>query len=465
MRIVYLALMCLLMLLVVIGCGKVGVSKGVTSSMTPSASDTATPVITKQFVPLQGDVVNPERGFRYSFDDLDPDTDFSVYRSLGTSIVYSYVRLDRYRDSDLPQDFLDRVQSAFDALREGGVKVVLRFAYNFGPYPNSDPDASKEQILRHIDQLTPLLQRNADVIAWMHAGFIGAWGEWHTSTHGLDRDMTAKQEILYALLDALPSDRMVQLRYPWDIIRMFPNPLTEEQAFSGTYQSRVGFHNDCFLSSDTDVGTYDRQGRNTRAEDQAYLAQITQFTPAGGETCQVYPPLQKCDMAIKEMETLHFSDLNLSYHQRVLRNWQTEGCFEEIKQRLGYRLVLQEVSFPASVQPDSDLLIEVKLSNDGFAAPVNPRPLYLVLQGSDIFTFPVQGVDPRRWLPGNHAFTVSVALPASLPAGQYNLALWLPDHYETLRNDHDPRYSLRFANEGVWDEQHGWNVIGDIRVP
>ncbi len=418
---------------------------------------------TVTFTPIEGDVVNPERGFRYSFDDLRPDTDFSTYRMLGTSLVYSYVRLDDYRETDLPPELLQRVQDALDAVRAGGVKVILRFAYNFGPYPNSEPDASKEQILRHIEQLKPVLQRNADVIAWMHAGFIGAWGEWHTSTHGLDKDMQAKKEILYALLDALPQDRMVQLRYPWDIIRLFPEPLSGDQAFTGSPQARVGFHNDCFLSSETDVGTYDRGGRNTRQEDQAYLQQMTQFTPAGGETCQVYPPLQQCDVAIREMELLHFSDLNLSYHPRVIRNWQREGCFDEIQKRLGYRLVLEEAKFPVTLHPGMQLEVHVKLRNEGFAAPVNPRPIFLVLDGPTTLTFPLEDVDPRRWLPGEHTIRVRLDFPKSIPSGTYTLALWLPDPYETLRDD--PRYSIRFANENVWDEEHGWNVIGSVQIP
>ena len=41
------------------------------------------------------------------------------------------------------------------------------------------------------------------MIVWMEAGFIGAWGEWHTSTRGLDKDPGAKHEILEALQEPL----------------------------------------------------------------------------------------------------------------------------------------------------------------------------------------------------------------------------------------------------------------------
>ncbi len=223
---------------------------------TPTEAAPSAPLQTHTYPPLAGDVVNPERGFRYSFDTFEPaQENYSTYRLLGTSLVYVGVRLDNYREQDLPQAFLDSLDQALAAVREGGIKVVLRFQYNEGPWPNSEPDASLEQVLRHIAQLKPVLQKNADVIAWMHAGFIGAWGEWHTSTHGLDRDPAAKRAILEALADALPQ-RPILLRYPPDLMNLFPEPLTAEQAFGDTLQARLGFHNDCFLSSDTDVGTY-----------------------------------------------------------------------------------------------------------------------------------------------------------------------------------------------------------------
>lgn len=426
-----------------------------------SGTTTQAELQTLAYRPLEGDVVNPERGFRHSMDRLDPNTDYSVYRTLGSSLIFSYVRLDDYRTRELPPELLEELDAALGALRRGGVKVVLRFSYNFGPYPKSEPDAPLDWILRHIQQLKPVLQKNADVIAWLHAGFIGAWGEWHTSTHGLDRDMNAKRAILEALADALPSDRFILLRYPPDLMTLFPQPLTAEQAFSGSLQARLGFHNDCFLSSDTDIGTYPG-GEFSREKAIAYLSQITQFTPADGETCQVYPKLQACATAIQEMETLHWTGLNISYHKQVIRNWQREGCFEEIQKRLGYRLVMEEATFPAQVRRGGDFPIAWKLRNEGFAAPLNPRPLFLVLAGPVVHTARLEGVDPRRWLPGRWEVSTSVKLPGDLPEGEYRVALWLPDGYESLRND--PRYSIRFANEGTWEESTGWNVLGTVRV-
>jgi len=56
----------------------------------------------------------------------------------------------------------------------------------------------------------------------MQEGFIGTWGEWYYTTNyasPLDQSVnsaqqTARNTISAALLDALPSTRMIQLRTP-----------------------------------------------------------------------------------------------------------------------------------------------------------------------------------------------------------------------------------------------------------
>jgi hypothetical protein len=414
-------------------------------------------LVTKTYTPNDAIITNPERGFRFPAE-INATSSFSTYyEAMGVSLVHAYVRLDDYREDDLPQSLLDDLTIGFTNMRNSGVKVVLRFAYNFGPYPDSEPDASKEQILRHIEQLTPILQENADVIAWLQAGFIGAWGEWHTSTNGLD-NLNAKQEILFALLDALPENRSVQVRYPSDIIEMFPEPLT---AFGDSRQARVGFHNDCFLSSETDVGTYEKSGEITIERDQDYLANLGRFTPTGGETCAVFPPRTDCETALKEMELLRFTEINQSYHARVVKGWQRQGCFEEMQKRLGYRLVLKSASFNEVVDAGGTLELSVELENQGFASLINPRPVIAVLDGPERIELRVS-VDPRTWEPGASSFSEALSLPASLEKGTYTLALWLPDAFDTLRDN--PRYAVQFANLNTWDAEKGYNVLGTIMV-
>ena len=44
-----------------------------------------------------------------------------------------------------------------------------------------------------------------------------------------------------------------------------------------------------------------------------------------------------------------------------------------------------------------------------------------------------------------------------MPAGEYELYLNLPDPEVTLYNN--PAYSIRLANENVWDETTGYNKL------
>ncbi len=421
---------------------------------TPASSSPEPDSVSHTYAYSDASLLNPERGFFTPYE-LPSPAGFSSVRITGNTLVHLNIRLDDYRESDLPEEMLNGLQTNFNDIREAGVKAIIRFAYNKGPYPDSEPDASKSQILKHIQQLTPLLQNNTDVIVWVEAGFIGAWGEWHTSTNGLD-NIQDKQDILNALLTAIP-DRFVQVRYPANIIEMYPNP--DDAVTAG-----VAHHNDCFLSSETDVGTYERNGENTIERDQKYLAELTLYTPMSGETCAPFPPRSECTNALHEMELLHFSAINEAYHKGILRSWEEGGCLQEINDRMGYRLSLTSADFNERVRPGGLLNLNVNLQNTGFTSIVNERPLYVVLVGRDgIPPYATKlELDPRTWQPGGSSFTASIRLPSDMEEGEYNLALWLPDGSETLQAN--PLYAVQFANENIWDESTGYNILGTIAV-
>ena len=424
-------------------------------------------LVTHTYISSDAPLLNPERGFFTPYE-LPGPVGFSPVRATGNTLVHLNIRLDDWRETDIPQDVLEGLDSNFADIRDAGVKAIIRYSYNAGPYPDTEPDASKTQILRHIQQLEPFLRSNADVIAWLEAGFIGAWGEWHTSTNGLD-NLTDKQDILFALLKTLPETRMVQVRYPANILEMFPEVLTQEQAYDGSNQSRVAHHNDCFLSSETDVGTYERDGVVTIERDQAYLAELTRFTPMSGETCAPFPPRSECTNAIQEMELLHFSAINEAYHKGIIRSWEEGGCMEEISNRMGYRISLASADFNEQVRPGGILNLTVNLQNTGFASIVNERPLYVGIipsppgreQGEGMYHV-LLDIDPRTWEPGSTTFTARLHIPSNAEDGEYQLAIWLPDAYESLRDN--PLYAIQFANENMWDESTGYNILGTISV-
>ena len=413
------------------------------------------------FSEASGEVDNPERGLSPPIESFAAHS-LADYRGTGVSIIRANGRLDPYRAQDLPPSLLELFDARMAQVRAAGLKLILRFSYNEGPYPVAEPDASLDWIKRHIAQLKPYLHKHGDVIAWMEAGFIGAWGEWHSSTNGLDHNPQAKREVLDALLDAVPPTRSVLLRSPADLAVLAEGPGRGGRLRRGPKVSRVGHHNDCFLASELDAGTYGR-GRRSIAQDKAMIADFGRVAPIGGETCMVNQPRSGCATALQELALLGFSELNIGYHPGVLDGWRAGGCFETIRSRLGYRLFVETVVLPQVLVTGQQARLTVRIRNSGFAAPLTARPVFLVLEGPQLHMVKLP-VDPRDWSPGrSHDVDVSADLPPDLAAGQYTMALWMPDASERLRTD--PRYAVRLANDGAWDGAAGYNrLIADIPV-
>ncbi|MBR1678933.1 MAG: DUF4832 domain-containing protein, partial [Bacteroidales bacterium] len=89
----------------------------------------------------------------------------------------------------------------------------------------------------------------------------------------------------------------------------------------------------------------------------------------------------------------------------------------------------------------------------------NPRDAELVLtdaSGKVVATWPLES-DPRYWMPGEKtSISRTVTLPDGL-SGSLTLYLNLPDPCETLHGN--PMFSIRLANEEVWDENTGYNLL------
>lgn len=411
---------------------------------------------TKAYTEDTTEFLNPERGFHGNADILN-ETDLSWIRTQGNSLARAYIRLDDYRNQSLPPHFLTRIGNSLALARSAGIKIILRFSYNFGI---GEDDAPLNRVEEHIQQLSPLFDEYQDVIAVLQAGFIGAWGEWHNSSNGLDTQEN-KTRVLTALLSALPVSRTVQLRYPGDIIDNFPDPLNITKAYSGSDIARVGHHNDCFLSSDDDVGTYwphDRQ-----EEFKTYLQQSTSFSPTGGETCQVSPEKHRtdCETTLSEMARFHWSYLNQDFYAPDINRWKSEGCYDEISRRLGYRYRLLGVTYDAQAQPGSNLEFEFEIINDGFSSLYNPRPLHVILSNQGGKRTFLVAEDVRPLLPSSgesKKITATVSLPHSMERGEYDVSLHLPDWAATLSPL--PEFSIRLANRNMWRQSTGYNQLG-----
>ena len=425
---------------------------------TPNGGDGSQNLQTVKYTSTKEDFFNPERGM-YTMVESNLTTPLSAARlntakNAKESLVQIVYYLKDRRNQALSTADLNKITTDLATVRQAGLKAILRFAYSSAA---TEPDAPLNIIEQHLNNLKPVLVQNKDVIACMQAGFIGAWGEWYYSSNGLNNN-ASRNEVLAKWLEVLPTDRFVQVRTP-AYKRNFTGiqtPLDASFAYKNSPQARIAHHNDAFMADETNMGTYEDV-----AKDKAYLAQEGLYTPIGGETARpssTTPP-SRGKAALDELKTLHWSFLHDGYDRVVLKQWEKDGVMDEIRMNLGYRLVLMRGKYSTQLTPGSDLNAILSIYNIGFAAMYNPRKVQLILRSKDATYIATLPDDPRTWKPRHLTnLTAKVQLPADIPAGDYQLLLFLPDAEPSIAARAD--YAVRLANKEMWEATTGYNNLG-----
>ena len=385
------------------------------------------------------------------------------------SIVLVHYYLSNYRTKEtIPDKVLNAFDEDMEVLRQKGLKAIIRFSYANGTYTSGGVESAKDATLdivkKHINQYKSHWQANADVIFCFQAGIVGAWGEWYyTDNFGnkQDRMNESRRAVVDALLEAVPADRMIQLRTPLFKTSYVGDTkaLTSEEAFTGTPRARLGQHNDAFLYDYDNMGTY-----TDTAKQKPWLAQETLYVPIGGETdiTDVNKAKQWAtyDKTIGEMSRLHWTFIQSGYATQTTDYWRENGTFDELNRRMGYRYQLVSGTYSDNVAAGSKMQVNLQIRNAGFAPLYNERPAYIVLKNGNK-TYPLKlASDPRRWLPNGVVTTVNeqLTVPSNVPSGTYQLYLYMPDAYSRLASD--PAYAVRMANTGVWESATGMNNLG-----
>lgn len=474
-------------------------------------------------------IYNPERGLRLEIavdikrgcdvwnHNLSGITDHLIaetqqYLSDSISLVQSYFYLHGYIGQDLDDQAFGTMDIYFKQLRELGQKAVLRFAYETG-WGADGP--TLDNLLRHTRQLKPFLEKNKDVIQVVQAGMIGAWGEWHSSKHGLEGSDESKRTILEHIMDMTPKDRYLQIRVP-STKNLIPKN-------SPVYQ-RLSFHDDMII-----IDPHPWDGNMHEGTD--FFAQIVKespYSPVDGElpwgtwSVNQDPDTPEAGWIIDGVRTArqlfleHFTSLSAIHNYKEKRgdgnglfsmmHWKEtpitldylekhhmpisscyfekkdgtrveRNAFDYIRDHLGYRLELQQLVFGNQIKKNADVSLELTLMNRGFSTLFNEHPVYFVLidQQGEVYEFKTDA-DVNKFQPYDpgdkmcetliHSIRGTVRL-SSLPMGKYKLGLWIPDGDERLK--YKERYAIRCANGDVkwWtssDKKYGINILSEFKV-
>jgi hypothetical protein len=148
----------------------------------------------------------------------------------------------------------------------------------------------------------------------------------------------------------------------------------------------------------------------------------------------------------------HVSSFNAK-SSPVPREWKP--LVDDWLRKMGYRLVLRKLAYPARVQPNGALPFETWWENKGVAPCYEDFALALRLVGPKRTLVRLTDARIPSWLPGDALYDGRVFLPRDVPEGPYELQLGIVD-----RETREPR--VRLAIEGRAPD--GWYPIGPITV-
>ncbi len=379
----------------------------------------------------------------------DQSTDLVERRiSTGKSLVLLLIDLRHETDTDtLPPELIELVDTALGELDASGTKAIVRVRYRPTDNPIwDDREPTPPRMLNHLEQLAVPINANRSAVAFVEAGFVGPWGEWHTSEYD---NLQFSQQLLDAWTTAFPGG-MVNVRRP---------ELKHDAGLTESQLASVGYYNDCFLRDETHSGTY--QGTPEEIAAQKNSVTSDSLVPIGGEECGITEDASyqamitdsggECSYGIEQLEAYGFSYLNdrlTGTHWRPA--WEAASCWETLSgdgvlQRLGYRFRVLEVEHEPSVAAGSPTTFSFTVTNDGFGRTYSDQAVEVVLSqgGEVVLAEPVEGTDPRDWAPGEEIqFSSTVEIPDGL-TGEYVLGLRLSDPHSP-----SPLHAIRFANTG-----------------
>ncbi len=434
---------------------------------------------------------NPERGFYRNYYGAPDAAELNSYKANKTTLYRPIYNIRPFINSPFSVAFLNQLNDDAAAFRLVGAKIMPAFQYSDGTQtPN---DATTNVILSHLEQLRPYLNDNKDVVTLLPSGFVGDYGEFTVSdnnnisfvtnapfissgdptlsdlNNGAGRFVVNQntRDIVNKILDVLPKERAFTVRQPATKKQLVNTmaPILAEEAYDQTPKSRLGHQNDSLLGNPLEGATFiysqedNPVGRNI---EESYYNQDANYVPYIAETEFFDNGVSgQCSSALQLIKNRHISTINETYNLNTLNIWKSQGCYNEIAKKLGYRFVLKSSELLPEVVQNNIFNLKVNLKNDGYASPYNERKLEIILRNKSTginYPFDVTSQsDPRTWNSQNNNINLDLNFNASVPIGDYDILFNLPDPIASLKNK--PDYSIQFSNQNLWEPVTGYNKL------
>jgi hypothetical protein len=324
----------------------------------------------------------------------------------------------------------------------------IKYTYSACPQEGAHYEVDMEEpiVKQYHEKLIMALGARYDGhpdLALVDIGSVGLWGEWHN----------------YCDTALMPSDaarkNIIDLYY-----QAFPNtPLTalvddKANVLYANIKGRSAWRGDCW-------GNGDAPGVGWNHHKNSYWPMVN-IMPEGWKNGTV--ALEPCGtLGSYPTSPNVVVDDAISWHATFAQNksnfipavWIPD--IERLVKKLGFRLVLRNLTYDENVLQGSELRITMKWENTGIAPPYRDYRIALRLRdkSGEVHSVTITDTSVRGWLPGEKSVTVIYKLPGGLDKGNYGLEMGLVFHCSV-------EHTIPIANKGKTAD--GWYSLGIVKV-
>ena len=347
----------------------------------------------EEFKEALNNPANPARGWfdLYAFElDKDPaEFENECKLDLRNSFVLLLIDIAAYRDGDIEDKELEKLERLIVFFRRNKKDIILRVTYDHeGKGMHREP-LYFEKVRRHAEKIAEFVSdHNKDIFLYQGL-LVGKWGEMHTSRF----TSTENIHILYEIF----KKRMINpvymaVRKPVQL-RWLKDQPEKDIAFE---PGRLGVFNDGMFGSDSDLGTYDNENKDgawhkswSREKEQLFTGNIALKVPYGGEALfgESFISRYGAETILNEMLKQHITYLNRKHDRKLIDYWKKnkmcskgiwngKSYFDYIDAHLGYRFFVKNVT---AQKKKSGCELNITIENRGFAPIFIDTELYICI--------------------------------------------------------------------------------------
>lgn len=386
---------------------------------------------------------NPLKGFR-------PDMGKNIFSGRFVTLARQYIKwrdLEQNQTDDLVKNIRAYCDKEWGRLRGTGMKVIPRVYLDWDhkngneqwPSDLESGDYSSPEFKRRLLRLIEALGHcwdNDPRVAWVQMGIIGFWGEHHNPHPDLEM-----QELLGAAFEKAFQKKQVLVRHANEFedfeFGVYWDSWAHQQQ---TFRLMHGAGIDQLNVAKGRWMTHPIEG------EVAYNWGNYNIQPGDDPNDTLSDPEHRVFL-IDTIRNLHCSALGWIADYDQAKPAVQAGA-DEVQKAFGYRFVLEEFSYSPVVRKYGELVVRFSIKNTGSAPFYADWPVRLnlldPLSHRVMWSQEIENLDIRTWLPGddwdesvgryrvpakNYSVDTTVSLPGDfkLPAGEYVLALSIPD--------------------------------------